>query len=116
MFHDLVENDDHGELLVRSDVQFIPQASGTSKGSLPSKLPNILASGTKLLTITDKNSELEQILKHQEGCLISNSWNPEENVKYFKTLLDLSSKKFDRSQNLSQYERSFLAKFIREFI
>ena len=60
-FHPLVRKEDVQELYARSSIQIVPQSPNTSKGSLPSKLPNILASGTKILVITDKNSELEKL-------------------------------------------------------
>ena len=46
-----------------SSVQIIPQKENTSKGSLPSKLPNLLASGCKVLVITDPKSEIEELFK-----------------------------------------------------
>jgi len=73
-FHDLVNEIDLPELLIRSDVQILPQAAGTSKGSLPSKLPNIIASKSKLLAITDSGSELSMLLEGVEGVKVSTTW------------------------------------------
>jgi len=41
VFHDLVPTEQVDELYARSSIQIIPQADGTSDGSLPSKLPNL---------------------------------------------------------------------------
>ena len=79
-FHDLVDEKDLPELLLRSDIQVLPQAAGTSAGSLPSKLPNIIASNCKLLVITDNGSELSHLLKGIEGVFVSNVWGAEELV------------------------------------
>ena len=43
--------------------EIIPQSPGSSAGSLPSKLPNLVFSKTKILAITDSNSDLEKIIK-----------------------------------------------------
>ena len=63
------------ELYTRSSIQIVPQAPNTSKGSLPSKLPNILASGTKILVITDKNSELEKLFKDYNLHKVLSTWD-----------------------------------------
>lgn len=116
IFNDLVESKNLGELLTRSDIQIVPQASGTSKGSLPSKVPNILASGSIIYTITDKNSELQELLSKQKGCVISNTWDINENVDLLNSLINRLPKKFDRSNDLDLYERDFLAKIISNMI
>lgn len=74
-FHDLVKSDNLTELYIRSDIQIIPQKPNTSKGSFPSKLPNLLVSGTNLLVITDKNSELESFFNKYNLTQTVNSWN-----------------------------------------
>ena len=116
IFNDLVEPESLGELLTRSDIQIVPQASGTSKGSLPSKVPNILSSGSMIYAITDKNSELQELLSKQHGCIISNSWDIKENVDLLTSVISQSRLKFDRSNNLGSYQRDFLAKLISNMI
>ena len=86
-FYDLVPESNVGELLLRSTVQVIPQAPGTSKGSLPSKLPNILASGCQALVITDSESELSEILQPVDGVAVSNTWDVEANVRALEALI-----------------------------
>ena len=59
----------------------------TSKGSLPSKLPNILASGTKILVITDENSELEKIFIDNNLNEVITSWDHGIIITSIKKLL-----------------------------
>ena len=88
-FHDLVSKENLGELYKKSDVQILPQLAGTSKGSLPSKLPNILVSGCKVLVITDKNSEIDSLFKRLKLTKIINSWNRDIILQGLKDLLNL---------------------------
>jgi glycosyltransferase involved in cell wall biosynthesis len=115
-FNDLVEPESLGELLTRSDIQIVPQASGTSKGSLPSKVPNILSSGSMIYAITDEHSELQELLSKQQGCIVSNTWDTKKNVDLLSSLVNQSPLKFDRSKNLDLYQRDFLAKVISNMI
>ena len=62
-FFNLVPKENLEELYRRSDIQIIPQLPNTSKGSLPSKLPNLLAFGCKVLVITDERSEIDLLFK-----------------------------------------------------
>ena len=74
--------------MLRSDVQIIAQAEGTSSGSLPSKLPNILAANKKLLVITDANSELSELLSNCKGVSINTSWENNRLIESMKELLN----------------------------
>lgn len=85
-FHDLVSRDNIEELYARSDVQIVPQLSGTSKGSLPSKLPNLLASGCKILFITDSGSEVEMLFNKHNLEKVVTSW---DNSVLLNALLEL---------------------------
>lgn len=76
-FHDLVSEDDISELYFRADVQIIPQAFGTQHGSMPSKLPNIMASGRPIIAICDDDSELANMIKRFGAGEVVNSWDPE---------------------------------------
>jgi len=75
IFHSLVNKENLEELYSKSDVQIIPQKENTSKGSLPSKLPNLLASGCKVLVITDVNSEIEKLFIKNKLDLIVTNWD-----------------------------------------
>ena len=86
-FHDLVPRDNIEELYSRSDIQLIPQLSGTSKGSLPSKLPNILASGCKTLFITDPDSEIEKLFHKYKLEKVVSSWDNEVLITALISLL-----------------------------
>jgi glycosyltransferase involved in cell wall biosynthesis len=116
IFNDLVKPESLGELLIKSDIQIVPQAPGTSKGSLPSKVPNILSSGSMIYAITDKNSELQELLSEQEGCTISTTWDVKKNVNKLNSLAKKEPIKYDRVRNLSLYKRDFLAKLIRNIV
>lgn len=87
-FHPLVNRENLVELYHKSDVQVIPQKEGTSKGSLPSKLPNILASQCKVLLITDANSELEKLFIDNNLDFVTNSWNTNSLVECLKEILN----------------------------
>jgi glycosyltransferase involved in cell wall biosynthesis len=87
-FHNLVPRENLEELYKKSDVQILPQLENTSKGSLPSKLPNILASGCKVLVITDKNSEIDFIFKNKNLESTVNSWKDEILLRELKYLIN----------------------------
>ncbi len=87
-FHDLVPRENLEELYYRSSVQVIPQLPETSKGSLPSKLPNLLASGCKILFITDPESEIELLFKKHKLERVVASWNKEILLRNLRELLD----------------------------
>lgn len=115
-FYDLVAPESLGELLTRSDIQIVPQASGTSKGSLPSKVPNILSSGSMIFAITDEKSELQALLSKQKGCFVSNTWDVKHNAELLSSLAEKSAIKFDRNDNLDLYRKDSLAKLIDNII
>lgn len=74
-FHDLVQAEHLAELYRRSNIQIIPQADDTADGSLPSKLPNLLASNTAIFAICEKSTELDLLLSTVERSSVCNSWN-----------------------------------------
>jgi colanic acid biosynthesis glycosyl transferase WcaI len=73
-------------LLRRSDVQVIPQESGTSEGSLTSKLPNLIASSTRILCITDAGSELKHVVSEYEAGQVATSWDVQHCLDAFRAL------------------------------
>tara|TARA_B100000989_G_C19490652_1_gene449627 strand:+ start:343 stop:1500 length:1158 start_codon:yes stop_codon:yes gene_type:complete len=116
IFNDLVDSESLGKMLAKSDLQIVLQATGTSKGSLPSKVPNILASGTAIFAITDENSELQELLSKQKGCYISNTWNKKHNVDVLISLSKTKPIKYDRSDSLDLFQRDSLSKLIISMI
>ncbi len=78
-FEALVNEEDLPELLFKSHIQVLPQVSGSSSASLPSKLPNILASGTHLFVITDEGSEIDALLESLSNCVVSKTWDLNDN-------------------------------------
>jgi glycosyltransferase involved in cell wall biosynthesis len=87
-FHNLVEKENLAELYQRSDVQIIPQKAGTSKGSLPSKLPNLLSFNCKILLITDPESELDIFFKKNNLELVVTSWVINDLINGLKLLIE----------------------------
>ncbi len=100
-FHDLVPKENIEELYEKSFVQIVPQATGTSKGSLPSKLPNLLATKTNILCITDKGSEIDTLFKENKLQKVINSW---DRVLFLESIKEFLST--DTSDNLKQLEIS----------
>lgn len=90
-FHSLVDQINLPELLHRSDIQIIPQATNTSDGSLPSKLPNLIAARTKILCISDPNSEIGAIINQYSLGAVSYSWDISRCIELTEHLLALSS-------------------------
>ncbi|WP_439128211.1 glycosyltransferase family 4 protein [Polaribacter sp.] len=97
-FHPLVDKKNLKELYNKSSVQVIPQKENTSKGSLPSKLPNLLVCGTKILVITDSNCEIEELFKKNNLNLIATNWNISYLIQKLKLLLN---KKIDEQHQKS---------------
>ena len=73
-FHDLVPAENLNELYARSDVQIIPQAPGTSDGSLPSKLPNLMAAGVPVFIVCDTGSELAELVNEANAGQVVYTW------------------------------------------
>lgn len=86
-FHDLVPAEQIEELYTRSSIQIIPQADGTGVGSLPSKLPNLLAAGVPLFAICEPNSELRYLVEKANAGVVAQSWEPIELSEQFDALL-----------------------------
>jgi len=101
LFHDLVLREHVEELYAKSDIQIIPQLSGTSKGSLPSKLPNLLASNCHILCITDKNSEIETLFKKYNLKTVVTTWSDDLIIEKFKLILGDSLQSFENQQKIS---------------
>lgn len=77
-FHELVAENQLTELYARSAVQIIPQAPGTEHGSLPSKLPNILAAGVHILGVCGESSEVAQLIRQTNTGTVVPEWTEEQ--------------------------------------
>lgn len=108
-FHALVDEDDLWELYNRSDVQIIPQLPGSSKGCLPSKLPNLLAAGVPILAITEPSSELGVIVNKSGGVVVP-EWTSNAFVVGLKNVLDISDR-FTREDIRKRNEETILPDF-----
>jgi colanic acid biosynthesis glycosyl transferase WcaI len=86
-FHDLVAKENIEELYKRSFIQIIPQLPGTSKGSLPSKLPNLLASKCNILCITDFGSDLDKLFNKYQLNKAITSWDKDLILNIFEEFL-----------------------------
>ncbi len=105
VFHRLVEQEQLPELLDRSEIQIVPQAPYTSDGSLPSKLPNLIACGTKVLCITDPGSELGRLVSSYSKGAVSYSWD-------IKACLDATARLLALPPSeLTNNDKSILDKF-----
>ena len=87
IFRPLVPDELLIQLISRSDVQLVPQATGTSKGSLPSKIPNLVYFGARILCVTDENSELGHLLFDYPSSRVVNSWDLNELMRSFEELI-----------------------------
>jgi colanic acid biosynthesis glycosyl transferase WcaI len=98
IFSDLVDEELLAELYWYSDIQVIPQSPGTSKGSLPSKLPNIVASGTNILLFSDHESELEMLILNNHLGVSVKKWDTENIIHCIDELdvMNKTSTKMDR--------------------
>jgi len=86
-FHDLVATKYLDELYTRSDIQIIPQADGTADGSLPSKLPNLMAAGVPVFVICETGSELADLVREAGAGGASHTWDASVLVDEFVQLL-----------------------------
>jgi hypothetical protein len=104
LFHNLVDEDNLEELYSKSFVQIIPQKENTSKGSLPSKLPNLLASGCKVLVITDANSDIDFFFINNDLDALATSWN---NEVLIEKLIFLIHKQVDVAHQKAVAKKNF---------
>jgi colanic acid biosynthesis glycosyl transferase WcaI len=104
-FNSLVDENDLSELLLRSSIQVLPQETGTSDGSLPSKLPNLLASGCRILCITDAGSELVRLLNDYSLAEVNHNWEVED--------LILQTTKLVNKINSNDSDQTLLNKFTK---
>ncbi len=116
VFLPLVDEAQLPELLSRSSIQIIPQESGTSGGSLPSKLPNLLASGVKILCITDKDSELVNIMARYYNGIAVETWDMEKLVTSASQLLTSEIKASADDKLLSQFNIDTLISQFESFL
>lgn len=107
-FHDLVPAEQLAELYDRSDVQIVPQAFNTSDGSLPSKLPNLLAAGVPVFVICESGSELGDLVNDAEAGVVVNTWNIAELVEQFSSCKNKLGKesKHDRRMRLQAFVKA----------
>jgi colanic acid biosynthesis glycosyl transferase WcaI len=81
--HDLVPSDELTLLYSKSSVQIIPQSFGTGEGSLPSKLPNLLASGVPVFVVCDPSSELGSLVRSLNAGVVCHQWSSDILVESF---------------------------------
>lgn len=99
-FMPLVSAEELYQLYNESTIQIIPQAAESSAGSLPSKLPNLIFSKTKILAITDSNSDLEVMLNKYPNSKVINNW--EEKLFYESVIALVKQKTFDSSKEIDE--------------
>jgi putative colanic acid biosynthesis glycosyltransferase WcaI len=97
-FHNLVAEADLQELYTRSAVQVIPLFDLGSNACLPSKLPNVLATGCAVLAICQKGSELDQLVTETGSGIAVQSWEPEALVDALRSVLRQSDRQDRRER------------------
>lgn len=91
-FHYLVPSANLLELYERSSIQIIPQSDGSGDGSLPSKLPNLLAEGVPIFAICEATSEMGYLVTRADAGLVAESWEANSlNATFDRLLLKLLS-------------------------
>jgi glycosyltransferase involved in cell wall biosynthesis len=90
-FHDLVPEEQLVELYARSTVQLIPQAPGTESGSLPSKLPNLLAAGVQIVALCSEASEVANLLHEATQDVVVSAWTEDEFIESIQEGLNLAA-------------------------
>jgi len=107
-FHELVPVEQLAELYARSDLQIIPQAFNTSEGSLPSKLPNLLAAGVPVFVICEPGSELGELVNEAKAGVVVNTWDIADLVGKFRSYMDnlAAESKYDRRLRLQALVKS----------
>jgi len=105
--HDLVSAECLQELYARSDVQVIPQELGTGDGSLPSKLPNLMAEGVPVFVICDDGSEVGRLVQSASAGYVANTWEPHALVAEFQAQKEvlLAEPRAARRARLREYVR-----------
>jgi colanic acid biosynthesis glycosyl transferase WcaI len=97
-FHNLVAEADLQELYTRSTVQVIPLLDLGSNACLPSKLPNVLATGCAVLAICQKGSELDQLVTETGAGIAVRSWEPEALVDALRGVLRQADRQHRRER------------------
>lgn len=95
-FHDLVEDAQLAGLYEGSAVQVVSEIPGASRGSLPSKLANILWMGVPVFCITDAGSELAALVQDSGIGVVDSSYRVDGQVRSLAELLD-RSRSWDRA-------------------
>jgi len=103
--HPLVPTHQLAELYTRSDVQIIPQALNTSEGSLPSKLPNLLAAGVPVFVICEPGGELGELIESADAGVVAHTWDSDELAGQFKMYKEklIAESKAARRQRLQAF-------------
>jgi len=91
-----------------SDIQVIPQKLGTSEGSTPSKVPNLMSCYTPIFAITDKNRELEEVLAHYPRSCVVNT----EDIAIVAEKLGKFCHKVKKISHLATEEREAIDNFL----
>jgi len=101
-FHDLVPEESLYDLYLHSNVQVIPQKADTAEGAIPSKLPNILDSGTPVFSICSGKGDLADLISSSGIGFIQSSWDVDEAAGNLSSFVDRyqTENHFDRQKML----------------
>jgi colanic acid biosynthesis glycosyl transferase WcaI len=119
-FHSLVSESELCELYIRSDVHIVPQAFGTEVGSMPSKLPNIVASGRPIVAVCAKDSELKELINKYDLGIVISSWESDvvglQLEHFLRRVLPAWKARSNSDLRLEALERFDLDKLITEVL
>jgi glycosyltransferase involved in cell wall biosynthesis len=101
-FHPLVAEADLEELYARSSVQLIPQAAGMQDGCIPSKLPNLIASGVAVMAICERGCELYRLVEGAQPGACATSWN----VDYILPQLEMLLRRAEAESQMVRRQRA----------
>lgn len=104
-FHDLVPDDELEGLLRSSTIQIIPQKLSVSDGAFPSKLPNLIATGTAIFGVTESGSEVDSLLSRYSRGKAINTWHADVTIRALEDFAqDLGSRADTPSAEINDRE------------
>ena len=110
IFGSLVDESQVTELYAKSFIQVVPQKPGTSDGSLPSKVPNLISNFVPIFSMTDEGGDLANLLdayplgRHSQSLTVS----------LVAEQLSVFSEDLIKRQNLTDAEKDIIEAMLDE--
>jgi len=99
-----------GSLLATADVSVIPQKAAVDDVALPSKLGNLLSSGTPVIVAAQNGSELESIVTDSGGGVVCAPDDDEALAEAIITLKNSTEKRRHMAERGSAYAKAYMSK------